>query len=235
MTRRPPRAVGWPVTAKNTSSRSGVWIESCSTSMSASSSWSSSRRSEATPPSLGTWRTSLSSSRVAAVEQARRPRAGRCGAANCRRTWPPGMRRFSSSGVPSATIRPRSRTAIRSASWSASSRYWVVRKIVTPLGGQLADAVPHRAAAARVEPGRGLVEEDHRWGADQGHRQVEPAAHPARVGRDRPAAPRRRDRTGRAARRPGAARRRGRGGSGRPSAAGSPRRSAARPPPRTGR
>ena len=34
----PPRVVGWPVTAKNTSSRSGVWIESCSTSTSASSS-----------------------------------------------------------------------------------------------------------------------------------------------------------------------------------------------------
>ena len=31
-------AVGWPVTAKNTSSRSGVWIESCSTSTPASSS-----------------------------------------------------------------------------------------------------------------------------------------------------------------------------------------------------
>ena len=42
------------------------------------------------------------------------------------------MRRLSSSGVPSATIRPRSRTAMRSASWSASSRYCVVRKIVTP-------------------------------------------------------------------------------------------------------
>ena len=42
------------------------------------------------------------------------------------------MRRLSSSGVPEATILPRSRTAIRSASWSASSRYWVVRNKVVP-------------------------------------------------------------------------------------------------------
>jgi hypothetical protein len=35
-------------------------------------------------------------------------------------------------GVPSAMTRPRSRTAIRSASWSASSRYWVVSSTVVP-------------------------------------------------------------------------------------------------------
>ncbi len=39
---------------------------------------------------------------------------------------------FSSSEVPSATFRPWSITAIRSASWSASSRYWVVSRIVLP-------------------------------------------------------------------------------------------------------
>ncbi len=43
-----------------------------------------------------------------------------------------GTRRFRSSGVPSATIRPLSSTAIRSASSSASSRYCVVSRIVTP-------------------------------------------------------------------------------------------------------
>ena len=36
------------------------------------------------------------------------------------------------SGVPSATLRPRSMTAIRSASWSASSRYCVVSSTVQP-------------------------------------------------------------------------------------------------------
>ena len=40
--------------------------------------------------------------------------------------------RLSSSGVPSATLRPRSMTAIRSASWSASSRYCVVSSTVQP-------------------------------------------------------------------------------------------------------
>ena len=39
---------------------------------------------------------------------------------------------LSSSGVPSATLTPRSMTAIRSASWSASSRYCVVSSTVQP-------------------------------------------------------------------------------------------------------
>ena len=39
---------------------------------------------------------------------------------------------FSSSGVPLATILPPWRMAISSARWSASSRYWVVRKTVVP-------------------------------------------------------------------------------------------------------
>src|ERR1700722_979036 len=47
------------------------------------------------------------------------------------RVWPP-VRDFSSAGVPSATTRPRSITAIRSASSSASSRYWVVSSTVAP-------------------------------------------------------------------------------------------------------
>ncbi len=105
--------------------------------------------------------------------------------ANCKRTWPPGMRRLSSSGVPSATIRPWSRTAIWSASSSASSRYLRGEEDRDPARHELADAVPHRPAAARVQPGGGLVEEDHPRGADEGHGQIEPAAHPARVGRHR--------------------------------------------------
>ena len=121
---------------------------------SASSSCASRCRSDATAPSVGTWRTSFSSSRAAAVEEENGGLQSASPSANCRRTWPPGMRRFSSSEVPSATIRPWSRTAIRSASSSASSRYWVVRKIVTPPATRLTDAVPHRAPAARVQPGR---------------------------------------------------------------------------------
>src|SRR5438128_535402 len=37
---------------------------------------------------------------------------------------------FNSAGLPSATILPRSMIAMRWQSWSASSMYWVVRKIV---------------------------------------------------------------------------------------------------------
>ncbi len=39
---------------------------------------------------------------------------------------------FNSSAVPSAMTLPRSITAIRSANWSASSRYWVVSRTVDP-------------------------------------------------------------------------------------------------------
>ena len=176
-----------------------------------------------TPPSLGTWRARPSSSRDAAAEGPGRPveldwrRRTRAG--SCR----PGRGVSARPAFPAATIVPWSRSAIRSASRSASSRYWVVRKIVTPVGDEVADDVPHHASAARVEPGRRLVEEDDPRAADQGHRQVEPAAHAARVRRDRlvggidevepleqlgdptPALG-------------------GRGGAGRPSGAGSPRR-----------
>jgi hypothetical protein len=51
-----------------------------------------------------------------------------------------------------------------------------------PVGGQASDDLPHGLAASRVEPGGGFVEEDDPWSPDQGHGQVEPAAHPARVG-----------------------------------------------------
>ena len=49
-------------------------------------------------------------------------------------------------------------------------------------GHEVPDDLPHRAAAARVEPGGRLVEEDQAGAADQGHRQVEPAPHAPGVG-----------------------------------------------------
>ena len=54
-----------------------------------------------------------------------------------------------------------------------------------PVRDQHTDAFPHRAAAARVEPRGGLVEEDHPRGADKCHGQVKPAVHSPRVGRHR--------------------------------------------------
>ena len=49
-------------------------------------------------------------------------------------------------------------------------------------GHEVADDLPHGVAAARVQAGGRLVEEDHARVADQGHRQVEPAPHAAGVG-----------------------------------------------------
>src|SRR6266542_4094702 len=106
---------GWPVRARKTSSRSGRWTERLSTSTDAPSSRSSRPRSDRTPPSLGTSRVSVSSSRADAA-RAWAADSSPCRSANCRRTWPPGTRRFSASGAPSAISRPWSRTA----TWSAS-------------------------------------------------------------------------------------------------------------------
>jgi hypothetical protein len=49
------------------------------------------------------------------------------------------------------------------------------------LRDELADDRPHRAPAARVEAGGGLVEEDDSRRADQRHGEVEPAPHAAGV------------------------------------------------------
>lgn len=123
--------VPWPVSARKTSSRSGVCTEKPAARTPAASSRSSRARSASSPPSPATRRARFSSSR-AAPGKAAAARSYSSGPVNRSRTWAPGMRAFSSSAVPSATIRPPSRTAIRSANWSASSRYWVVRKTVVP-------------------------------------------------------------------------------------------------------
>jgi hypothetical protein len=46
-------------------------------------------------------------------------------------------------------------------------------------GDEIADDRPHRVAAAGIQAGRRLVEEDQPRIADQGHGQVEPASHTA--------------------------------------------------------
>src|SRR6202044_886525 len=50
------------------------------------------------------------------------------------------------------------------------------------VGDQLADDVPHGAAAAGVQPGGGLVQEDQPRIAEQGHGEVETTLHAARIG-----------------------------------------------------
>ena len=111
-----------------------------------------------------------------------RPPRGR---AASRRTRPcrPGSSCFSSARVPFWMIVPLCRIAIRSASCSASSRCCVVSSTVVPLSASSLDGLPHLEARLRVESGRRLVEEDDRRAADQAHRDVEPAAHAAGVGR----------------------------------------------------
>ena len=70
----------------------------------------------------------------------------------------------------------------RSASWSASSRYWVVRKTVVPSSCRRRTSSQSVIARDGVQPGRGLVEEQHLGLVDQRHGEVEAAAHAARVG-----------------------------------------------------
>ena len=137
------------------------------------------------------------------------------------RMWPPRDEPLELLAVPSATIAPWSSSAIRSASWSASSRYCVVRKIGHAAGDEPADDLPHRAAAARIQAGGRLVEEDDPRVADERHREVEPAAHAAGVGRGRLVGRVDAGRSARAARRRGGGPRRGRAGAGRPSGSGS--------------
>ena len=109
-------------------------------------------------------------------------------------------------GVPSALIRPSAMMPTRSASSSASSRYWVVRKIVMPCSRFSRRTSAHTDDRLdRVEPGGRLVEEQHLRAVDQRHREVEAALHAARVRVDPIVDRRRRCRPGRS-RRPCAAR-----------------------------
>ena len=75
--------------------------------------------------------------------------------------------------------RPWSMITMRSARWSASSRYWVVSSTSVPSVDELADGFPEGDPAGRVEPGGRLVEQQDAGPADQARAEVEAAAHPA--------------------------------------------------------
>ena len=85
-------------------------------------------------------------------------------------------------GVSSATRRPWSMTAIRSESWSASSRYWVVNSTVVP-SATAARMTSQTKPRLRGRARRRLVEDEQVRGDDQPGRDVEPAPHAAGVGR----------------------------------------------------
>ena len=91
---------------------------------------------------------------------------------------------LSAAGVSSATMRPALMMPTRSASRSASSRYWVVRKTVVPSALSRRTSSHSVAARGRVEAGGRLVEEEDLRVVDQGHREVEATAHAARVRAD---------------------------------------------------
>ena len=101
-------------------------------------------------------------------------------------TWVEPIRDFSSVAVPSAMTRPWSMTTMLSASRSASSRYCVVSSTVVPSATSSSMTLPEAEARRRVEPGRRLVEEQDRRPVHERGREVEPAAHAARVGLERP-------------------------------------------------
>ena len=101
--------------------------------------------------------------------------------------WPP-TAALSSAPVPSATMAPRSSRAIRSASRSASSMYWVVRKHGHPACRELTHLLPQLLAAAGIQSCGGFVEEDHPGPAHQRGGEVEPAPHSSGIGGDPAAA-----------------------------------------------
>ena len=89
---------------------------------------------------------------------------------------------FNAAGVPSATMWPWSMIPTRSARTSASSRYCVVRKTVTP--SSLARRLTSPQSAVRLWTSRPVVGSSRKRISRPVHereRQVEPALHPARV------------------------------------------------------
>ena len=113
-------------------------------------------------------------------------------------------------GVPLASTRPWSTMTTRSASFSASSRSWVVSSTVTPCGPQVGDHPPDELAPARVDAGGRLVEEGDLGSADQRQRQRQPLLlatrqvaprRSATIAEARPARAARRGRPGRRSRR----------------------------------
>ena len=124
----------WPVRWRNTSSRLGRFRPRSSSSI-ALSSKTAAIRVMSRSPSAGavSWRAASSTCTSETRWRSMSAAVWRSSArdtVSTRLALP--LRSLSSSGVPSAMIWPRSMTTMRSASWSASSRYWVVRSSVVP-------------------------------------------------------------------------------------------------------
>ena len=75
---------------------------------------------------------------------------------------------------PCSTIRPAYITATRSARLATTARSCVTYRAATRCSRvQLADRLEHVGLGAHVEPGRRLVEHDHRWSTRERHRQAD--------------------------------------------------------------
>ena len=184
----------WPVRAMKTSSRLG-WPSEKSVDRDAgarSSSASASARALGIVDAGRGQRDRIGVERATSTPSAARSsvlgllalRRVRAAARAARRRRPtPSARRC----VPSAITRPWSITAIRSASWSASSRYCVVSSTVVPVAHERPDDVPDLVAAARVQPGGRLVEEQQVGRDDDAGGDVQPPPHAAGVRLDQPA------------------------------------------------
>jgi len=130
---------GRPVRARKASSRLGWPRVTSATPTSASASRVMARptsRAASAPAASSMDRASGSSPSWTGLSRAwarTRRACGRCSPSRSRTCRvPEPTRDLSCALVPSATIRPWSMTAICSASWSASSRYWVVSSTVVP-------------------------------------------------------------------------------------------------------
>ena len=115
---------------------------------------------------------------------ARRPRASVAAAsapssATVTTSWP--ICALSSSGVPSATIRPASMIATPVAELVGLLEVLGRQEDGRARGVDPANLVPDRQPRGRVEAGRRLVEEQHLGRVDQCAREVEPPLHAARV------------------------------------------------------
>ena len=116
-----------------------------------------------------------------------RPR-GRCSGSSSRTcSAPEPTDALSWPGVPSAITRPWSITAIPSASWSASSRYWVQSRIVVPSATSARTMsqtwLRERGSSPVVGSSRNISSRRD----DDARGDVEPAPHAARVVLDQPA------------------------------------------------
>ena len=174
-----------PVSAKNTSSRLGEPIEKSASSMPAAISAASASFAAFGVPAM------IDSSAPSALRWTLPPRcassslaasSSRAGSASATCRKPEPVAAFSSRLVPSAIFLPLSMTAMRAASWSASSRYCVVSRMVTPAIGECADHAPDALARIRIEAGRRLVEEEHARRDDERCGDVEPPPHAAGIG-----------------------------------------------------